>query len=95
VTVEGGTVTEARIAYGGMAATPKRAIACEAALEGSAWSEGTIEAAMRALEHDYAPMSDMRASADYRMVVAKNLLRRMFMEMVGAPGPLHVLAYAG
>ncbi len=100
VTVEGGKVTQARIAYGGMAATPKRAVACEAALEGSVWSEATVENAMRALERDFEPMSDMRASADYRMAVAKNLLRRMYLETADAPGPLHVLAphvltYAG
>lgn len=94
VTVEGGRVTEARIAYGGMAATPKRAVACEGALEGGPWNESAIEQAMRALERDYAPMSDMRASADYRMAVAKNLLRRMYMETAAASGPLHVLAYA-
>jgi xanthine dehydrogenase small subunit len=100
VTVEGGKVTQARIAYGGMAATPKRAVACESALEGSVWSEATVENAMRALERDFEPMSDMRASADYRMAVAKNLLRRMYLETADAPGPLHVLAphvltYAG
>jgi xanthine dehydrogenase small subunit len=92
VTLEGGKVIEARIAYGGMAATPKRAVACEGALEGGAWTESTVESAMRALERDFEPMSDMRASADYRMAVAKNLLRRMYLETVEAPGPLHVLA---
>jgi xanthine dehydrogenase small subunit len=94
VTVEGGKVTEARVAYGGMAATPKRAVACEGALEGGEWNEGAVERAMLALERDYAPMSDMRASADYRLAVAKNLLRRMYLETAEAPGPLHVLAYA-
>ena len=94
VTVEGGRVSKARIAYGGMAATPKRAAACEAALEGAVWSEDAVERAMHALEHDFTPMSDMRASADYRMVVAKNLLRRMYLESAAAPGPLHVLDYA-
>jgi xanthine dehydrogenase small subunit len=94
VTVEGGTVTEARIAYGGMASTPKRAMACEGALKGGPWTESALAQAMQALERDYAPMSDMRASAGYRMAVAKNLLRRMYMETAAAPGPLHVLAYA-
>jgi xanthine dehydrogenase small subunit len=95
VTIERGRVAEARVAYGGMAATPKRAVACEGVLEGGEWSEAAVERAMLALERDYAPMSDMRASAGYRMAVAKNLLRRMYLETAGAPGPLHVLAYAG
>jgi len=97
VSVEGGWVREARVAYGGMAATPKRAVACEAALEGGEWSAATVERAMRALEKDFTPMSDMRASAEYRMVVAKNLLHRMYLDTATPAGPatpLHVLAYA-
>ncbi|WP_184717568.1 xanthine dehydrogenase small subunit [Caulobacter sp.] len=78
--VEGGVVTDARIAFGGMAGTPKRATACEAALVGQAWSEATIEAAMAALDTDYAPMSDMRASATYRSLAARNMLRKVFLE---------------
>ncbi|HUT51658.1 MAG TPA: xanthine dehydrogenase small subunit [Alphaproteobacteria bacterium] len=97
VSIEGGRVREARIAYGGMAATSKRAVACEAALEGGEWSAGTVAQAMRALEKDFTPMSDMRASADYRMMVAKNLLQRMYLETAvpaRAAMPLQVLAYA-
>jgi xanthine dehydrogenase small subunit len=78
--VEAGTVTDARIAFGGMAGTPKRAAACEAALVGRPWTEATIEAAMTALDTDYTPMSDMRASAAYRSLAARNMLRKVFLE---------------
>ena len=63
-----------RIAYGGMAATPKRALHTEQALIGEEWTEATITAAMAALDKDYAPINDMRASAAYRKLIAKNLL---------------------
>lgn len=78
--VEGGVVSEARIAFGGMAGTPKRAYAAEAALIGQPWTEATVEAAMAALDGDYAPMSDMRASAAYRGLAARNMLRKVFLE---------------
>ncbi len=84
VVVENGRVTSARIAYGGMAATPKRASAVEAALVGKPWTMETIEAAMEAYPSDYTPLSDMRASAEYRMLAAKNLLKRFFLETTGA-----------
>jgi xanthine dehydrogenase small subunit len=79
ITVDGGIVAEARIAYGGMAATPKRAKAVEAALTGKPWTLATVEAAMEAYAADYQPISDMRASAEYRMLAAKNLLKRFFL----------------
>jgi xanthine dehydrogenase small subunit len=78
--IDSGVVTDARIAFGGMAGTPKRAKACEAALVGQPWSEATIEAAMGALDVDYKPMSDMRASAAYRSLAARNMLRKVFLE---------------
>ncbi len=79
-----GRVEAARIAYGGMAATPKRAKSVEAALTGKAWTQETVEAALSAYDEDFQPISDMRASADYRMMAAKNLLRRYFLESTGA-----------
>ncbi|MDZ5695779.1 xanthine dehydrogenase small subunit [Chelativorans sp. M5D2P16] len=85
-----GTVASARLAYGGMAPTPKRAAAAEAALVGNAWTRETVERAVTALEQDFTPISDMRASAEYRMLAAKNLLRRFFLETSGDPGPLEV-----
>ncbi|MCC5778846.1 xanthine dehydrogenase small subunit [Nitratireductor sp. B36] len=83
-----GRVDAARIAYGGMAATPKRAKAVEVALVGKPWTEETVEAALSAYEEDFQPISDMRASADYRMMVAKNLLRRFYLESTGGSANL-------
>jgi xanthine dehydrogenase small subunit len=80
LTFEGGRIARARIAFGGMAATPKRAAAAEAVLTGRPWTEDTLREAMAALEQDYAPLSDMRASSSYRMQGAQNLLRRFWYE---------------
>ena len=88
VMLEAGTVTAARLAYGGMAATPKRAANAEAALLGRPWSEAAIAAAEAALAADFAPLSDWRASAGYRAMVAKNLLRRFYLETSGTPARL-------
>ncbi len=83
VTLEAGKVLAARIAYGGMAATPRRALAAEAALIGKAWSAETIEAAARVIAEDFQPLTDMRASDAYRLTVAANLLRRFWHEVAG------------
>lgn len=85
VTVEGGVVTQARIAFGGMAGVPKRASGAESALVGKAWTEATVEAAAEAMAGDFTPLSDMRASAGYRMLTAQNLLRRYFQDLNGVP----------
>lgn len=69
--VEDGIVTSTRIAFGGMAATPKRATNAEVALVGQSWREPAIDAAMDAMEQDFAPITDMRASDTYRLKVAK------------------------
>ncbi len=75
-----GRIAEARLAYGGMAGTPKRAAAAEAALTGRRWDEAAVNAAIAALASDFTPLSDMRASAGYRLTVAGNLLRRFLIE---------------
>ncbi|MFN4209965.1 MAG: xanthine dehydrogenase small subunit [Devosia sp.] len=80
---DAGMVGMARIAFGGMAATPKRAKAVEAALVGKAWTMETVEAAIAAFAEDFQPISDMRASAEYRLLTAQNLLRRFFLETTG------------
>ncbi|HEY0302199.1 MAG TPA: hypothetical protein VGC36_12720, partial [Rhizomicrobium sp.] len=80
----GGSVREARLCYGGMAGTPKRAAAAEMALTGKPFDEASVRAAMRALESDFTPLSDMRASAAYRMTAAKNLLLKAWLEISGA-----------
>lgn len=76
-------ITEARIAFGGMAEMPRRAVACEAALYGKPLTSATLESACRALEQDFQPLSDARASAAWRMQLAKNLLRRYFHQLNG------------
>lgn len=78
-----GVVTSARIAFGGMAATPKRATTVEAALMGAEWSEEGIAPALAAFGEDFTPMSDMRASASYRLETARNMLRRYLLEDQG------------
>ncbi len=85
IAVTDGTVSTARIAYGGMAATPKRASKVEAALLGKPWSEDTVAKAMAQFEKDFAPLTDWRASADYRALSARNLLRRFYLEHKGEP----------
>lgn len=76
----GGRITEARLAYGGMAGIPKRAAAAEAALIGREWNEAAVTAAIAALSRDFTPLTDMRASAGYRLKVAGNLLWRFLIE---------------
>ncbi|WP_296420050.1 xanthine dehydrogenase small subunit [Pseudooctadecabacter sp.] len=85
VTAQDGTITAARIAFGGMAGTPKRAASTEAALVGRPWSFETIEAAAKALAQDFTPLSDMRASASYRMEAAQGQLRRYFDDLNAQP----------
>lgn len=91
--VTDGKVSSVRIAYGGMAATPKRARAVEAALLGRPWNAETVEAALPAFDEDFQPISDMRASATYRMLAAKNLLRRFLVETSGTGKPFTVKRY--
>jgi xanthine dehydrogenase small subunit len=63
-----------------MAGTPSRARACELALIGQPWGWETVERAAAALAEDFTPLSDLRASAGYRMTAAQNLLRKVFIE---------------
>jgi xanthine dehydrogenase small subunit len=81
--LDGETVTTFRMACGGMAATVRRAANCEAAVVGQTWSEETVDAACEALARDFEPISDMRASAAYRLRAAQNLLRRFYFESRG------------
>jgi xanthine dehydrogenase small subunit len=77
---DGETIREPRIAFGGMAATPKRAAHAEAALADNEWHEATAQIAMLALAKDYQPLSDMRATSDYRLEAATNTLYRFWLE---------------
>ena len=92
LTVEDGRIAAARIAFGGMAATPKRAAKAEDALIGAAWSEDALTAAAARLGEDFTPLTDWRASADYRLQVAKNLFRRFFLEQQGDDAPVRLSA---
>jgi xanthine dehydrogenase small subunit len=82
--LQNGLIAEARLSYGGMAATPKRARLAENALVGRPWNSATAEAAAAAMARDFTPLDDMRASAGYRTLTAKNLLRRFHLETAGA-----------
>jgi len=81
--IEDGAVADARIAFGGMAATPKRAAAVEASLVGQAWTEGSVRAAMALMGQDFSPMTDMRAGQEYRLRTAENMLLRYFHDLNG------------
>ncbi len=75
-----GRVEEIRIAYGGMAGVPARAGAAEAAMTGRPWDAATVARGRAAIADSFTPLSDMRASAAYRMRVAQNLLDRFLLE---------------
>ena len=78
--LKGDKIDAISIAYGGMAAIPKRAAQAESLLQGKTWDEDRVADAMEALKQDFSPMSDMRASADYRQQAASNLLYRFYLE---------------
>ena len=79
--INGRQVADARICFGGMAATPKRAADCEQAIIGQPWTAETLARGRAALELDFAPLTDHRAGAGYRLQVARNLLTKAFTEM--------------
>ena len=81
--INDGYIGAARIAFGGMAATPRRAPLCEAALVGQPFTLATMAQAADALRDDYAPLSDVRGSATYRSDVAANLLLRLWYREQG------------
>jgi len=85
LTLRDGLIAEARVAFGGMAATPRRAPACEAALAGASFSQATIARAVAALREDFAPLTDVRGSAAYRHEAAGNLLWRLWHREQGEP----------
>ena len=91
LTLSGGSLADVRIGFGGMAATPVRARHAEAAMRGRAWTEETVERGVEALASDVTPIDDLRASAGYRMLVARNLLRKAFMETTADPPRTRVL----
>jgi xanthine dehydrogenase small subunit len=95
VRLEEGRARQVRVCFGGMAAIPQRAPGCEKALEGNRWTESTIASAMAALDGDYTPINDMRASLEYRRLVTRNLLRKFYLETSGFVGETRVLEHGG
>ena len=85
IDVQDGTVQNARIAFGGMAGTPKRAVHVEAALIDQPWTKETIIKAQAEFSRDYTPLTDMRASAEYRLETAQAMLLRAYHEDIGIP----------
>ena len=94
IELDGNTVKSARFTFGGMAAVVKRARGAEAAVLGQPWTRATVQAAMAALDSDFTPLNDLRASADYRRQVARGLLERLWLETSTpqAPAPTSVWA---
>jgi xanthine dehydrogenase small subunit len=83
-----GVMHDVRLAFGGMAATPKRALRAEQVLEGRAANDESFAAAAAALAQEFAPIGDWRASAGYRMAAATNLLRRLQLRLASPTGPI-------
>lgn len=81
--VHNGVVTQASIGAGGVAATPARAVKTEAALLGQPWTQATAQAAAAVLQAEFSPISDMRASGDYRRHVLGSLMQRFWLESQG------------
>ena len=93
--LDGRRVNDVRICYGGMAATPKRASQCESALIGADWTYQSMNSACSALERDFTPIADFRASHSYRQLVARNLLRKFYLESTGEVRQTRVASYSG
>lgn len=85
LTITDGVISNCRLAFGGMAATPARALHAENALTGQPWNDSTVAAAISVLGSDFSPLSDVRASATYRLQVAGNLLRRAWLSSDSLP----------
>ncbi len=81
--LDGGVVTKARLAYGGVAATPVRATKAEAALVGKRWSASSVAEARAALEGAFTPMTDQRGSAAYRAAMVTRLIDKLWAETGG------------
>jgi xanthine dehydrogenase small subunit len=85
VQVASGRIVDARLAYGGMAPIPARASHAESALTGKPWSDASIDAAVAALATDFTPLNDARASREYRLQTAGNMLRRFYLQQTRGP----------
>ncbi|WP_186764383.1 xanthine dehydrogenase small subunit [Pistricoccus aurantiacus] len=92
--LDNGRLSQVRLAFGGMAAIPKRAPQAEAILEGNAPSHELFQRAKQALKEDFTPMTDARGSADYRTVAAANLLERLYWVLDSTTEEAMLHAYA-
>jgi len=93
IELDGERIKQVRLAFGGMAAIVKRAAQAEAALANQPWTQASVDAAKAALAQDFTPLTDMRASAAYRMQVAQNLLQRFWLETRAVdPLPSHAIS---
>jgi xanthine dehydrogenase small subunit len=90
VNVSGGRVTGARLAFGGMAAIPTRAVNAEKALTGQPWSRTAIDSSIAALPADFTPLTDARGSQAYRLRSAGSMLERFYLEQARNPPRLRV-----
>jgi xanthine dehydrogenase iron-sulfur cluster and FAD-binding subunit A len=77
-------ILHARLAYGGVAATPVRAIAVEEMLIGKSWNRATVQQAKSSLRNTFTPLTDLRGSAEYRQLLVANLFEKFFVEMADA-----------
>jgi xanthine dehydrogenase small subunit len=87
-----GIVTAAQIGLGGVAATPIRARATEERLVGEPWNVATVRAAAAVLGSEGTPMSDHRASAEYRALMLNQALLRLYSAASRIDGPREATA---
>ena len=90
LSIENGRIGEVRLAFGGLAETPRRAYAAEAVLQGQVPAPALFAAAGDRLGEDFRPISDWRGSAAYRSAVAKNLLQRLGLRVTEPSVPLEL-----
>lgn len=90
---DGAVVQAARLAFGGMAGTPKRAGHAEAVLTGHPLTPERMAMAAEALRSDFTPLSDVRGSSDYRLTVAGNILKKLWLEIQGQGGDVQGVAH--
>ena len=92
--LEDGVLRDVHLAFGGMAAIPRRCTPAEAALEGQAPTAAAFAAAKSALRDDFEPLSDVRGSSEYRLTVAANLLERLRLGLESTTAEVSIDAYA-
>ena len=85
---DGSRITAARVAFGGMAATPVRLLGIEDILVGKTVNEGMLADVSQALGKAMSPLTDVRASAEYRSALARSMLARALNEFSGVSKPL-------